>query len=210
MHKIYSKSAGYAWVDAVRFVMKNGDYVKDGDITLKEVLDLFVEVEDGQLHDEIIDIYADSEMIDWMVNKNFGGHEPVLDWGYCYGMRFYDFNGVDQIAEIVKKLQSNPEAKSATITLMKPEDDFTGHMPCITTLDAKIRNDKLHLTGFFRSQDIGKKFYADILALGSIQKTIADQLCIESGHVKIFISSAHIYETEFDKLEHIGLQENYN
>lgn len=201
MHRIYSKSAGYAWADAIKLVMKNGDYVKDGEVTLKELLDLFVEVEDGQSYDEILDAHADPGMIDWMVNKNFGGNEPVLNWGYCYGMRFYNFNGIDQIAQIVNKLRSNPEAKSATMTLMKPEDDFYGHMPCIMTLDAKIRNGKLHLTGYFRSQDIGKKFYADILALGSIQKTIANQLGVESGHVKIFISSAHIYETEFEKVE---------
>lgn len=203
MHKVYSRSAGYAWFDAIDLVMEKGAPVNDGDTHLKEVIDFFIEVEDGQTYDEILNDYADPEMIDWMVNKNFGGDGPVLNWGYCYGMRLHNFNGTDQIAEIVKKLQSNPEAKSATMTLMKPEDDFTGHMPCIMALDVKIRDNKLNLTGFFRSQDIGKKFYADILALGSIQKVISEQLDITPGHIKIFISSAHIYETDFDKIEKI-------
>jgi len=135
-----------------------------------------------------------------MVNKNFGGSEPVLNWGYCYGTRLRDFGGVNQIERIVDKLKKNPEAKSATVSLMDSSIDFDGHMPCIVALDFKIREDKLHLTGFFRSQDIGKKFYADILALGAIQNEVSQKLNIVNGNVKIFIASAHIYETDFTKV----------
>lgn len=139
-------------------------------------------------------------MIDWMVNKNFGGSEPILDWGYCYGTRFSNFKGVNQIEKIVTKLRKNPESKSATISLIDPSTDFDGHMPCIVALDFKIRDSKLYVTGFFRSQDVGKKLYADIIALGTIQKKISELLSIKKGSVKIFISSAHIYEADFEKI----------
>lgn len=200
MLTIYSKTVGQAWVDAINVVMRRGSYLDTTDVHVNEILDLFIEVEDAQSQDAILNEYADPKMIDWMVNKNFGGAEPVLDWGYCYGMRLYDFNGLNQVAEIVRKLKADSEVRSATVSLVKQEDDLKGHMPCITTLDVKIRNNQLHLTGFFRSQDVGKKLYADILALGSIQKRIANQVGVRSGHVKIFITSAHIYETDFDRV----------
>lgn len=203
MLTIYSKTIGQAWIDAINLVMREGSYLDTTDVHVNEVLDLFIEVEDAQSHDAILNEYADPKMIDWMVNKNFGGTEPVLDWGYCYGMRLHNFNSLDQVAEIVEKLKKDPETRSATISLVKPEDDFKGHMPCITTLDAKIRNNALHLTGFFRSQDVGKKLYADILALGSIQESIADQIGVKSGHVKVLITSAHIYEIDFSKAKQL-------
>jgi thymidylate synthase len=59
---------------------------------------------------------------------------------------------------------------------MKSEDDCIGRMPCIMSLDVKIRGNEVLRTGFFRSQDIGKKFYADILAFGAIQKEIANTI----------------------------------
>lgn len=140
-------------------------------------------------------------MVKWMVEDNFGGTKPVLDWGYCYGLRMDSFrNEVNQIEKIVRKLKTNPESKSATISLMDPQLDFDNHMPCIMSLDFKIRKDALSVVGFFRSQDIGKKFYADILSLGSIQKQVAQELSIQRGQIKIFISSAHIYEQDFDKV----------
>ena len=202
-----NKTAGLAWKDACKLVMLDGVKVYDGNIQLNEVLDLFIEVEDATKNDSILDKNADPKMIDWMVNKNFGVSEPVLNWGYCYGMRFRNFNGVNQINRIVTKLKKNPDAKSATVSLMDASVDFDGHMPCIVALDFKIRDGKLLLTGFFRSQDIGKKFYADILALGAIQAEVARELGIDKKNVKIFISSAHIYETDFEKVNNFILQE---
>jgi thymidylate synthase len=201
MQSLIAPTPGQIWLKACNLVLNKGGEVHDGELLLKEVVDLFIEVENANDIDPIVKKYGDPEMIDWMVNNNFYGTEPVLNWGYCYGMRLRDFNGINQIDKIVEKLQKNPESKSATITTMKPEVDFEGHMPCIMSLDFKIRQDKLLLTAFFRSQDIGKKFYADILSLGKIQNEVASKIGIASGNVKIFISSAHIYETEFEKLK---------
>jgi thymidylate synthase len=201
MLTIYSKTVGQAWLTAVNTVIQEGSYLDQTDVHVSEVLDLFIEIEDAYSQDAIVKEYADQKMISWMVDENFGGTSPVLNWGYCYGTRLRDFNGINQISEVIEKLKSDPETRSATISLVKPEDDFKGHMPCITTLDVKIRKDVLHVTGFFRSQDIGKKLYADILALGSIQKMIAEQVGVKSGHVKIFITSAHIYEADFEDVK---------
>lgn len=200
MQLLAAPTPGQAWLKACNLVLNEGGEVHDGELLLKEIIDLFIEVENSNDVDPIVKKYGDPEIIDWMINKNFYGTEPVLNWGYSYGMRLRDFNGVNQVNQIVSKLRKNPEAKSATITTMKPGSDFNGHMPCIMSLDFKIRQGKLLLTAFFRSQDIGKKFYADILSLGKIQNEVARKIGLTAGSVKTFISSAHIYETEFKNI----------
>jgi thymidylate synthase len=199
MKSISAPTIGYAWAEAYKLIMKEGHIMTDGTVPITEVMNVYLSVADAQSSDKILEAMADPEMIDWMVNKNFGGTEPVLDWGYSYGMRFRNFGGVDQIAEAIKKLQKRPGSKTATITLMDPSKDFTGHMPCIITLDPKIRDGKLMLTGFFRSQDIGKKFYADMMALAVIQKEIAQRVGVECGSIELLITSAHVVESEYEK-----------
>lgn len=199
MHVIDEQKVGAAWKMAYQLVMNEGSAVKDDGVNLLEVLDLFIVVHNVSRDDEILQKDADQKLIDWMVDDNFGGNLPVLNWGYSYGMRFRDFHGVNQVDKIVSRIQNNPECKSATISLMDPTTDFAGHMPCIIGLDFKLRNNKLHVTGYFRSQDIGKKVYADFLAISKIQHEVANKLKSAAGDVKILISSAHIYEQDFGK-----------
>lgn len=201
MRNIEAENSGEAWVKACQLVCKEGHKIYDGDTQLKEILNLFISVTDPTKKDKFIEKFGDQEMISWMVNDNFGGHAPVLDWGYCYGMRLHDYEGLDQVAWVVEKLKNNPEAKSATVSLMKPDEDVKSHIPCVVAIDYKIRDNKLQTSAFFRSQDVGKKLYADILAIGSISKKVSKEVGVELGKLNLLVVSAHIYEPDFDKVE---------
>lgn len=132
------------------------------------------------------------------VHKNVAEGLPDLrpDSIDCF---YSDFGGINQIQNVIQKLKKNPESKSATITLMNPDGD-KHHMPCIVALDFKIRNKQLMLTAFFRSQDVGKKIYADIICLGEIEKQIADSVGVAMGPLNILIVSLHVYEADFEKI----------
>jgi thymidylate synthase len=195
---IAAKTPGEAWKKAALEVFKVGSPIKDGDVNLKELLNIFLSIENPLGTDAIMDRYADAKMIEWMRN-NFLSNNPVDSWGYSYGQRFTDFGGINQIQDVIQKLKKNPESKSATITLMNPEGD-KHHMPCIVALDFKIRNKQLMLTAFFRSQDVGKKIYADIICLGEIEKEIADSIGVAMGPLNILIVSLHAYEADFEKI----------
>lgn len=132
------------------------------------------------------------------MRNNFLLNEPITNWGYSYGQRFTNFDGIDQIGGVVEKLKKNPNSKSATITLMNPLGD-SHHMPCIVALDFKIREGKLMTTAFFRSQDAGKKIYADIICLGEIAKKIADRVGVAVGALSILTASLHFYEEDREK-----------
>lgn len=198
MKQITVKTPGMLWLKAAEEVMKNGHSIKDSEQNLKEVLNVFVTVEDPLSTDEVLEKYADREMVKWM-KGNFLRKEPVLDWGYSYGQRLFDFEGINQVKNIVAKLRSDPNSKSATITLMNPKDDV-GHVPCIVAIDFKIRRNRLMLTAFFRSQDVGKKMYADVISIGEIGKAISEKVGVKMGSLNILIVSLHAYEVDWDNI----------
>lgn len=202
MIEIKTKYPGEAWLKAAQEVIKNGVIIKDGDQNLKEILNVFISVENPLGKDSVLEKYADPTMISWM-KDNFLKKVPVLDWGYSYGQRFFSYKGVDQVSRVIEKLQSNPESKSAIISLMDPESDIR-HVPCIVAIDFKIRGDKLITTCFFRSQDAGKKIYADIIAIGEISKLIAEKVGVNPGNVNLLVVSLHAYEKEWGKIKEMA------
>jgi len=196
---IYHNSAGKAWIEAVSYILDNGRTVED----VVEVCGLLIVVNDGSKDDEIYKKYVDKKMVAWMTKQNFGSSTPIHDWGYSYGQRLKNFNGVNQLNEVYKKLSSNCYAKSATIAFEDPAVDFAGHMPCINVIDFKIRNNKLNIYCFFRSQDIGKKMCADIKAISIIQDVAAKKLKVQAGTITNFIASAHIYNEDISHLNNV-------
>lgn len=201
MYYVKSITTGEVWLKVLKEIMNNGGTIKDGEQNLKELLNVILEIKNPLKKDSIVQQYGDEKIIDWM-KDNFLKQQPVLDWGYSYGQRFFNYNGVNQIEKVIKKLKSNPESKSATISTMDPKHD-DAHMPCIVAMDFKIRKNKLITTTFFRSQDAGKKIYADIISIGEISKLITRALNIKENELIIHIASLHIYETEWEKINNI-------
>ncbi|MCX6713508.1 MAG: thymidylate synthase, partial [Candidatus Vogelbacteria bacterium] len=179
-------------------VYVDGQLIKDGDKKLRELLNVFIICENPTKGDEILDKKADKNMINWMLG-NFLKQEPVLNWGYSYGLRFFNYHGINQLQQIIDKLKKNNESKSATISLMDPLGD-SGHMPCICVLDFKIRKGYLLATAFFRSQDAGKKLYADIISLGKIMEIVSGEVGIKMGELSVLIASLHIYEEDLEEI----------
>lgn len=194
MYTIEAETPGILWQNAARKVYDEGSEVMDGQEHLKELLNVMLICSKPMGNDAILDKLADKKMIEFMLG-NFMKTEPVLDWGYSYGVRLFNYNGVNQIEKIINKLKNNKESKSATIDLMDPLKDGK-HVPCICTLDFKIRDNKVQCSAFFRSQDAGKKIYADIISLGALTNMVAKGTNLEAGILHIFIASLHIYEKD--------------
>ena len=79
------------------------------------------------------------------------------------------------VMQIIQKLQQHPFTKSATLSLLKPEED-QAHISCLATLDFKIRQDTLCIHAFFHSQDMGKKMYADALQILRLGQSIRQEI----------------------------------
>lgn len=199
--QFHARSIGNAWKELLDATYGSDRTVRDDGMELRELVNVLVTIE-APLPPIEEDVFLrrnkDDELVRWM-HDNFHSKDPIEGWGYSYGSRLYDFDGLDQIEYVKEKLDTKPESKSATISSMYPPED-SKHVPCICTLDFKIR-DGLILTAFFRSQDVGKKFAPDLLALQEIFEDVAMHLDVAKNEFVVHIASAHIYESDYEQVE---------
>ncbi len=190
------------WMRIAEKIILEGEEEVDKE-PIFEILNEEVKIQ-GKAEKEIFDIKEDKfinescdfQMIDWM-RKNFFDTTPVLDWGYSYGARIGN-----KINLIIEKLKMNSLSKSATISLMDYQNDKQ-HVPCVTTLDFKVRHNKLYFNVQMRSQDIGKKAFADYICYADIARKICIALELQNYEITVWINSAHIYQTDLKKIENL-------
>lgn len=185
----------------MRRVIDFGSPQRDEDVDIREVLGLSIAVAQPKVHDPIISEVGDCLVISRTLAKFSRGVE-MPDRPFTYGSRIYDHEGVDQFDWMVQRLRTKRETKSATIGLLTPGAQ-SKNLPCLTTVDAKIRNDKLELQFFFRSQNIFGRQYANLLALARLQADIAEQCAVETGAMRGYIASAHIYAFDMEDARRI-------
>lgn len=205
MEQISTKTPGQAWIKTCRFVMEKGHEIKDEDLILKEIIGLYLSVEEPTSFDEIMEKYANRKEMEWMrrlwlETKPIPAMGRFPEYKISYGKRLFDANGKDQIKWVIEKLKRNPETKSATISLLIPGEEKKTSITCAPAFDFKIRDGKLILTVFIRSQDAYKKLHFDILFVGKIAEIVADEVGVSSGPLNSFIVSEHIYETDFKEV----------
>lgn len=166
-----------------------------------ELLGLSIYIARPSKADRLIERVGDPLVIERMLRK-FSPHPNMPGAPFTYGDRLYHSTGGNQVAWLIDRIASKPETKSATIGLLKPGDK-SPHLPCLTTLDAKLRDGRLHLGFFFRSQNVFGRQYANLLALCALQETIARQCGADMGHLSGFVASAHIYAYDIPMAEQL-------
>ena len=192
MTRVTAQTLGECWQKCVQHVLEHGLSHNDEDVAICEVLGLSIEITHPSSVDSFIEKVGDSKVIDKMLRK-FSKGVVMEDRPFTYGQLIYDMNGVDQFEWILQRLQHKPETKSATISLMTPGVDAL-NLPCLSVLDAKIRNRELHLQFFFRSQNIFGRQYANLMALADLHENLARRIGCGIGAMKGYVASAHIYE----------------
>jgi hypothetical protein len=198
---VSAESAGQCWLECMRRVIELGHAHHDEDVDIHEVLGLSVAVARPRLDDPLISALGDTRVIARTLGKFARGVE-MPDRPFTYGSRIYGLQGLDQFDWMVQRLRAKRETKSATIGLLVP-GDLSQNLPCLTTVDAKIRNGKLVLQFFFRSQNIFGRQYANLLALARLQSDIAERCDVEVGAMRGYIASAHIYDFDMEDARRI-------
>jgi thymidylate synthase len=193
-------SAGNVWLDYCKLVLRYGKRFHDEDKEIVELLDVLLTFESVDENDQVFKKFADNKLIQ-LYQQKMQSTEIVKELNSSYGKRLYDQQGVNQIDWVLKRLRSKPETKAATITLLLPNDPGP-RIPCLSIIDFKIREGKLHMTAFFRSQNVTKS-YANMISVHYLQKQVASELKLPLGLLKFFVCSAHIYESDMSKITKI-------
>ncbi|MBI4215151.1 MAG: hypothetical protein HY602_00295, partial [Parcubacteria group bacterium] len=115
---------------------------------------------------------------------------------------------INQQKIIVEKLKSFPENKGAVAVLWEPIIDNFGlreiwRTPCLVLVQAVIRDKKLFLTAYFRSNDMFGSWPLNCFGLRAFQKETASLIdkSIKLGPLTTISHSAHIYENSWQMAE---------
>ena len=198
---ISTRTIGEAWIRSIDYVLERGHSYFDEDVEILEVTGLSLKIDNPSMNDEIVEKFGDHLVIEHTLSK-FEKGVKMQNRPFTYGDRIYCKNGVDQFEWLVDRLTRKPETKSATISLLD-EGDKNPNLPCLSIIDAKIRDGILNLQFFFRSQNIVGRQYANLLALAKFQSKLSARLSVDQGFLAGYVASAHIYNYDFDFAKNI-------
>ena len=119
---------------------------------------------------------------------------------YTYGSRLRNHKGIDQISSIVQQIREEDYTRRAcAFTWDVEKDDLNPKAPCLDLIQVLVNERAIHLTCYFRSNDMYEAWPRNALALRAVQKEIADRTEKQMGKLMIVSNSAHIYERNYEE-----------
>lgn len=137
-------------------------------------------------------------------------------WRAAYGPRLrYWQAGTDQIAQVINKLQKDPQTRQAVITLWDPAQDwieYSKDYPCNNWLHFIVRGGELHLSVQVRSNDVMYGLsHVDFFGWSVLQELIANCIGLPVGVLAWGATSMHVYKRHYSKQAHmLELNDSYN
>jgi len=117
-----------------------------------------------------------------------------------YGNAWFDFNGVDQIAELKHNLQRNPTNRRMMISGWRPDRLNDLSLPCCHyNYQFYVTADKqLHMLWSQRSVDMMVGLPSDIVFAAAWLIAIANEFGLIPGKISFALGDCHIYEQHVD------------
>jgi thymidylate synthase len=138
-------------------------------------------------------------------------------WTYTYHRRLaeYEMEGrvIDQIDYMIKKLsQTGYSRRAQGITWNTVLDPPTDHPPCLQRVWGRLLEDEegrlvFNMNTHWRSRDLYKAWFENVIALTTLMRTIADRISEETsrevrvGRYVDISDSLHIYGSYFREIE---------
>ena len=154
--------------------------------------------------------YAIGEMLWYMsgnnnlreIQKYTSGWDRMSDdgktvnsnYGYCIKEKF----GFDQWEYVLDLLDKNNNTRQAVIHIKEPSNKTSKDVNCTVCLQFFIRNDKLYMTTYMRSNDIWMGFPYDVFQFTNMQVLMSMELGCDLGTYTHITGSLHLYKRDFD------------
>ena len=117
------------------------------------------------------------------------------NYGWCIKHKY----GYDQWERCIKELTKHRDSRRAVIHIKSGDDTLhSNDVNCTVCLQFFIREDKLYLTTYMRSNDIWMGFPYDVFQFTNMQILMSMQLGVGLGTYTHFVGSLHLYERNKD------------
>jgi thymidylate synthase len=128
-----------------------------------------------------------------------GAFDDFAESGRLYGA--YGPRAFRGLERVVRILDRDPQSRQATLSIWRgDESESTKDLPCTVSWSFIIRDGRLHMTTFMRSNDIWTGVAYDVPAMTRIQHAVAWCLGVEVGVYTHIAQSFHMYATDIDKV----------
>ena len=138
-------------------------------------------------------------------------HQIYLDddgFIYTYSERLQNYQGRNQLIDIVERLKQDKGSNRAVAVTFNPFiDNKRDDIPCLQLIQALVRNDKLILSVYFRSNDLYGAFPSNMMFLTYLGMKIANELDVKFDYIDYHCSSLHVYETDYKQASKVILNE---
>ena len=143
-------------------------------------------------------IWTQNANADYWKNKSkFKG-----DVGRIYGVQWRNFNGVDQIINLIEGLKQNPHSRRHILTAWNPAElDEMSLPPCHAFSQFYISNNKLSCQLYQRSCDMFLGVPFNIASYSLLIHILAKECGYQVGEFILSLGDFHIYEEHFDQVK---------
>ena len=144
------------------------------------------------------------EFID-LVKKDNSFAKEYGDLGPVYGKQWRDFEGVDQLAQVIEDLKNNPNSRRHIVSAWNPKEIpimiKSGLPPCHTLFQFYVADGKLSCQLYQRSADVFLGVPYNIASYALLTCMIASVTNLEVGEFVHSLGDTHIYLNHFDQVE---------
>ena len=205
------------YVDLVRHVLTHGEEVAPRGMKTREIEDAVIFIDDvyntlplkvgrgsvpGIGAVEACQLLAGESYNDLIVAvgpqfRNYAESDGIFHGAYGPRTR-------EQYPLAIDKLRNDSDTRQAVITLWNPNLDNQPNKrdyPCTILHQFRIRDNKLNMSVYMRSNDVWLGAAYDFFQFTRVQIAMASVLGIEPGKYAHHVGSLHIYEQHYDSAE---------
>ena len=127
------------------------------------------------------------------------------DLGPVYGRQWRNFNGVDQLREVVDNIRRNPDSRRHIVTAWNPADIpemvKAGLPPCHTLYQFYVAEGRLSCQLYQRSADVFLGVPFNIASYALLTHLVARDCGLEVGDFVHTLGDAHLYSNHLEQAE---------
>ena len=133
----------------------------------------------------------------WKQKSKFSG-----DVGRIYGVQWRDFNGVDQLKNLIDGLKKNPDSRRHILTAWNPAELHNMSLPpCHAFSQFYVSDNKLSCQLYQRSCDMFLGVPFNIASYSILIHIISKECGYEVGEFIHSLGDFHIYEEHFEQVK---------